>query len=207
MDRISNNWYLKVVARSKRNVKERVLQEVLKQFYRGGYYRTGIREIAAGADVALSSVYDHFASKEELAKNYLVAEEEQMLQNLKALMEHFPDINDFARAWSLAKRRDLKAGRFLGCPFAGFAYQSVDLEPEHLKQLKDISRRWLVTLREYIIFNKESGKVRQDVDPDYLARRIMVLTQGAMTMWRITRDPHYIEVLEEYWQDEMTHIQ
>ncbi len=182
------------------------MTEVMKQFYRGGYYKTGIRDIAAGAQVALSSVYDHFSSKEELAQNYLVAEEQQMLSNLRKLMEHFPDIHDFARAWTLAKRRDLKAGRFLGCPFAGFAYQSVDLQPEHIARLREISGQWVKTLKEYIVYNQKSGKIRKSVDPDYLARRIMVLTQGAMTMWRISRDSKFIEVLDEYWQDEMARI-
>ena len=34
----------------------------------------------------------------------------------------------------------------------------------------------------------------------------MVLTQGAMTMWRITRDASYIEVLDQYWKEEMQRI-
>ncbi|MEQ8352045.1 MAG: TetR/AcrR family transcriptional regulator [Leptospiraceae bacterium] len=194
------------MARSKKNVKDRVLNEALRQFYRGGYYRTGIRDIAGGADVALSSVYDHFSSKEELAQQYLIAEEEQMLQNLRLLMEHFPDINDFARAWTLAKRKDLKAGRFLGCPFAGFAYQSVDLHAIHLSQLKKISTKWIETLKDYIEANQKSGRISSSADSQYVARRIMVLTQGAMTMWRITRDASYIEVLDQYWKEEMQRI-
>jgi AcrR family transcriptional regulator len=53
------------------SVRERILQTAADLFYRQGYNLTGINQIIEEANVAKASLYQHFATKEELCAAYL----------------------------------------------------------------------------------------------------------------------------------------
>ncbi len=52
-------------------VKERVIKTASRLFYENGYSQTGINQIIAEANVAKTSMYHHFKSKEDIAVVYL----------------------------------------------------------------------------------------------------------------------------------------
>lgn len=180
----------------KDRVRGRLLRVGRDLFYRRGYYKTGVREITREARAALASFYDHFESKEGLALAYLLEEEREMRENLTKLMAAYPRPEQFFRAWIIAKKKDIRDGRFIGCPFAGFAYQSGELEDEHRESVSKIQRRWEGLLQDYIRAAAEAGYLNKDTDPRALARRIMLLYQGGVAGWRISNNRAYIEEMQ-----------
>ena len=177
-------------------LRRRLLETGRDLFYKKGYYNTGVRDIARGARTALSSFYDHFESKEDLALQYLLAEEAEMQQNLRAIMHKYPNVRDCFRAWIVAKKKDIRSGRFVGCPFAGFVYQSARLQDEHRAEITRINRNWEHLLQQYVESAIESGQLRTDTSARDLSRRILMLYQGGVAGWRLTDNVQYIKLME-----------
>jgi AcrR family transcriptional regulator len=183
--------------------RSRLLDMAGRLFYTRGYYRTGVREIVKESRAAISSFYDHFSSKEEMATAYLRDETERTLANLQAIMARYPDIRDFARAWMLAKKKDIRTGAFVGCPFAGFVYQSAELDAAHRAALAGASERWMQMLAAFISENIDRGVLAADTDPRELAGRVLVIYQGAVAMWRLSGETRYIQLMQTQIQAEL----
>ncbi|MEQ9363588.1 MAG: TetR/AcrR family transcriptional regulator [Leptospirales bacterium] len=181
----------------------RVLTRARELFYRNGYYRTGVREIIKSARAATASFYDNFGSKENLATDYLLAEETAMRENLSRLIEREPDPLKFLRLWLIAKKKDLRAGLFVGCPFAGFAYQSAEMEAEHRETLAAIMQRWESLLKDYIRAAIDRGFLRPETDPLHVTRRIILLYQGGVAAWRISGNRDYIKHMQNSIMEEI----
>src|SRR5690606_22921026 len=96
----------------------------------------------------------------------------------------------------LAKKKDLRAGRFVGCPFAGFVYQSASMDADHRKALTTINRGWEVLLGAALERAVERGHLVKTTDPVALARRVLMLYQGGVTAWRLTENRAYIDDME-----------
>lgn len=64
------------------------------------------------------------------------------LSDLQGLMDRYPDLGEFLRAWVILKEKQIRHGEFVGCPFAGFASQVMDSDPEYTEFLKDIVNKW-----------------------------------------------------------------
>ncbi len=183
--------------------RSRLLDMAGRLFYSRGYYRTGVREIVKESRAAISSFYDHFNSKEEMATAYLRDETERTLANLQAIMARYPDIRDFARAWMLAKKKDIRSGAFVGCPFAGFAYQSADLDQAHRAALSNASERWTNLLAAFVQENIDRGVLAGDANPRELAERVLLHYQGAVALWRLSGQARYIQWMERLIQEEL----
>ena len=177
-------------------VYSRVLDRAQHLFYHNGYYRTGVREIVQAARAATASFYQNFGSKEYLAVDYLLAEERAMRDNLSRLMEQEPDPGKFLRVWLVAKKKDLRDGLFVGCPFAGFAYQSAEIEKIHGETLADIMQRWESFLEDYLRNAVERDLLKPATDPRLVVRRIIMLYQGGVAAWRISRNEEYIKLMQ-----------
>ena len=178
-------------------VHARVLSRARELFYRNGYYRTGVREIIKSARAATASFYDNFGSKEGLATRYLLAEEAAMRENLARLMQAHPDPESFFRVWLIAQKKDLRDQVFVGCPFAGFAYQSAAMEPEHRATLSTITRRWEDLLKAYIERAVQEKYLGPKTDARALARRVILLYQGGIAAWRMSENRDYIKSMQE----------
>lgn len=127
-------------------VRERILNTVTRLFYDQGFLATGINQIIAEADIAKSSLYQHFRSKDELLVAYLTQAEKEWFEGLK---QFIPDQADpkaqvtalFDYRISVAKDRTLK-----GCAFVRLAYELPNLDGP----AAEVVRRYKTALRQYI---------------------------------------------------------
>ena len=55
----------------KHSVREQIVETASRLFYKQGYHATGINQIIDESDIAKASLYQHFASKEDLLVEYL----------------------------------------------------------------------------------------------------------------------------------------
>ncbi len=67
----------------KEKVRERIIRVASELFYKQGYNSTGINQIIAEADIAIGSLYNHFASKNDLLQAYLIKEEQEWFEGLE----------------------------------------------------------------------------------------------------------------------------
>jgi len=67
--------------------KERILETASRLFHRQGYNSTGINEIITEANIAKSTLYQHFASKDQLCVAFLEQRHEQWFAQLRRVVE------------------------------------------------------------------------------------------------------------------------
>lgn len=84
-------------------VRERILDTATSLFYKQGFSNTGMRQIIQESNSVAASLYDHYPSKKELGLAYLSRQEEKTLSDLQDLMDRYPDLGEFLRAWVILK--------------------------------------------------------------------------------------------------------
>jgi AcrR family transcriptional regulator len=97
------------------SARQRILDTAAKLFYSRGINNTGIDRIIADAGVAKASMYNHFASKEEIVVTYLRGIREQFalaLAKNSAVASPSYDVPFRMLKMTLAN------GDFYGCPFS-----------------------------------------------------------------------------------------
>lgn len=144
-----------------------------KLFYRDGYRAVGIDTILAEAGVAKMTLYNHFASKEDLIVAVLEKRHRDFMASMGAMVDEAPDgtakvlaVFDWLRGW-------IEGAGFNGCAFirAVAEYPSADDKPHQIAaQHKAAVIEWLIQLC------REAG-LRQ---PTALGRHLALLIEGAI---------------------------
>jgi len=97
------------------SARQRILDTAAKLFYSRGINNTGIDRIIADAGVAKASMYNHFASKEEIVATYLRGIREQF--GLELARNSITETPSYDVPFHLLKMT-LANGDFYGCPFS-----------------------------------------------------------------------------------------
>ncbi len=99
-------------------VRQQIIETASELFYRNGYNLTGINEIIKEAGIAKATLYNHFASKEDICLAYLQHKNNVFTKNIKEFVDkskkgkpqlyalfnflkEFFDQNDFNGCWCL----------------------------------------------------------------------------------------------------------
>ena len=162
------------MADSKVNTTSRILKAAYALFYRQGFNRTDMDDVADEAGVSKRTVYVHFESKDRLLA--------------EALAAHEPLAEAHTSAWADTLDTDLPAGvtrlfedlatwsrspGWVGSGYTRLALELADL-PGH--PAREIARRHKARVATCISEALARGGVR---DPDALATQIQLLIEGA----------------------------
>src|SRR6476620_4528707 len=110
--------------------RRRILETADRLFYQGGVRAVGIDRIIAEAGVAKMSLYNHFASKDDLILAVLKHREESVLSFFRTGIErHGKKGRNPLRAFFAALKDFFESPGFRGCPFQNTAVELAD--PEH----------------------------------------------------------------------------
>ena len=160
---------------STRPAREKLLSTASRLFYSRGIHAVGIDEIVARAGIAKMSLYNNFASKDELVCEYLHRQSASLLE----AFAHGAAGPGSARERLLAifdtLTNILLAPTFRGCPFIRAASELAGLRPPHpgLKVCADHKVRFRTTIRDLAA---EAGAP----DPEALSARLAVIVDGAL---------------------------
>jgi AcrR family transcriptional regulator len=80
------------------NMKEKIKSVCIELFFKKGYFATSISEIARGSGIQKSSIYYHYASKEELLFSILKTTMEDLTAYLKKNLSGITDVEMRMRA-------------------------------------------------------------------------------------------------------------
>lgn len=127
-------------------VKERIMTTACRLFYEQGYQATGINQIIDEAQIAKSSLYQHFASKELLLNEYLLTHKEQWQVEIDDFLGHLPDGKEKLLALFDFRKWRLERNHFKGCTFSRVVYELPNLN----ESSADIIRTHKNTLKTFI---------------------------------------------------------
>ncbi|MDJ0376118.1 TetR/AcrR family transcriptional regulator [Cryobacterium sp. PH31-L1] len=171
----------------------RVLDAASELFYERGIHAVGVDTIAAAAGVTKKTLYDRFGSKEALVVAYLQHRDARWREHLAAQLARVPEpgsdrvlaIFDAAISWS--GENGLK-----GCSAINARAEIGDGHDGH-PVFPEIARQkvWLLDLFGELC--REAGTI----DPRAMAKRMMLLHEGALVTVGLETFAHPLEVARD----------
>ncbi|TGK37582.1 TetR/AcrR family transcriptional regulator [Leptospira gomenensis] len=178
------------------NPYDRLMTSALDLFYHRGYAGTSTNQLIEDSGTHKASFYRYFQSKEEIALEYLKLQGENFENNLRRMMERSDSWKQFLHTWNLLLLKQVKSGKFLGCPIARFL-NSVEEHNEDFELVADrILQGWTQALVSYFESERQKGNLDPSVNCNAAARRILKLFQGSAQLFRITGKQDYFQELE-----------
>jgi AcrR family transcriptional regulator len=175
--------------RSADATRRRILNAAYLQFYRRGYGRVGVDEIAAAAKVTKRTLYYHFRSKDELLAAVLEVQISLALSTFRSWTEKLTGdpqqivdaIFDGLKTWSAKPR-------WTGSGFTRLAMELADM-PGHPARKAAHKHKTLVE-KELVDVLRKAGIA----SAENKAREIALLLEGTTSLILIHGDPRYADV-------------
>ena len=154
---------------------ERILAAADRLFYRDGIRAVGVDSVAAEAGVSKRTLYNHYATKDDLIAAYLVARFRQIVPSDAPAREQILGYFDYLES-AFARPG------YRGCPYVNAVCELSD--PKHraaaiAMQFKEQRREWL-----RVLLQRLGAK-----DADALATQLQLLVEGAVASTLVRGDP------------------
>jgi TetR/AcrR family transcriptional regulator, transcriptional repressor for nem operon len=165
-------------------VRKRLLAAGLNLIHARGFAASGVKDITDAARVPKGSFYAYFRSKEAFAAAILDAYWNDIEARLVPVLEGDGSTQDRVTRFFHALADDHEAGSFLlGCLIGNLSLElSSNSEPVRA-ELLSILERWGGALAECL----RSGDLREDLDPDEVASRLIEAWEGAALRGKLIR--------------------
>lgn len=155
------------------SVRERVLETAATLFYQEGVRAVGVDLVVERSGVAKTSLYRHFATKDDLVVAFLEREDAEYWENWESVsMQETEDAETELKAHLRAIAEHIAAPRYRGCPFLNVATEFP--APSHPARTVAM-RNKTELLHRLGVLAKRMG-VRK---PDELAAQLVLLIDGA----------------------------
>lgn len=169
--------------------RERIIAAAYELFWRVGFARTSIDNIAARSGFTKRTLYSYFRSKDDLLAAVLNYHSELAMERLRKIGDRMPGdysgmIDSFfgqLAAWAAA------TPRWSGSGFTRLVVELADL-PGH--PARAIARKAKATTESWLADRLTKARVPQ---PKARARDIMLLMEGSMALMLIHGDRSYID--------------
>jgi TetR/AcrR family transcriptional repressor of nem operon len=170
--------------------KERILERAAQLFNQQGYFGSSLSDIMHETGLEKGGIYNHFASKEQLAleafdyamgllqqrMRLALAGKLNAIDRLLAIVSYFQSIIDDPPV----------AG---GCPILNTAIEADDAQPA----LRDRARREMdslcSTIQRIIVKGIERQEIRPGVDPEVCATIFIATLEGSVMLSKLYQDP------------------
>lgn len=177
--------------------KKRIIKKAAELFYLRGFPNTHVGDIIEESHTYKKSFYQYFRDKNDLALEYLNFQEERILRNSRKLSEKFDSLDEFIVHWMNFNRKLFQGLRFAGCPFANFSIQT--LRDKHLfeERIQSFVKNWEETLIVFIKRLQSDGKLNPYSDPGKIAKKIILIYEGSVHTFLMSKDMSYLDLAEE----------
>jgi AcrR family transcriptional regulator len=180
------------MVRSAEKTRRRILDAAYELFYRKGFARVGVDEIAAAAGITKRSLYYHFDSKDQLLAAVLETYHELALARIKKWgVSLSGDLNAMLDSLFTDLSRWASKPRFTGAGFTRLVMELADL-PGH--PARAIASRHKAAVESW--FAGELAK-KGIANPKEQARQVVLLVEGATSLILIHGDRRYANAAAE----------
>lgn len=171
--------------------RERILAQAAGLFNQQGYFGASLADIMHETGLEKGGIYNHFASKEQLALeafDYAVSILDRRLRLALAGKTHAVDrlLATLSYFQSYAEEDPPLAG---GCPILNTAIEADDAHPALRARARSAMDTLRSTIQRIITKGIARQEIRPDVDADTFATLLIATLEGALMMTRLYNDP------------------
>ncbi len=170
--------------------RRRILEQAAPLLNRHGFQNAPVSEIMRATGLQKGGLYNHFASKEELALAAFDMIMERILARLYAVHARHtsPLAQLMAHIEAVGLSDPVVDG---GCPIANSMVESDDANPALRERVATLLARWRRYLTQVIASGIAQGEIRPDVNPDEFATYLIGSLEGAQLMSQFYGDRSY----------------
>lgn len=181
---------------NEKSPRERLLESANALLYEKGYDTVSVNEIIEASNTHKASFYRYFASKDELGILYLRSQGAQIQEGWVGLMQKTPSPEKFIELWVSLLKRQVRSGKFFGCPLARF--MSSESKPTQSTNIaKEILESWKQTLEEYFETYKKTNILPSQFPSKEKAEKLLKIYQANSQFYVMTRDSKYFDEMKE----------
>lgn len=159
--------------------RDHLLDTAIRLFNRYGYHATGVDRLMEETGIAKTTLYRHFASKEDLIVAALAKVDEQARDEMRAYVE---DASDDPRERVLATFGQLdiwlRDAEFKGCPFMAAAGEYGSAKDPVFQQVR-------LHKRLYLAYFEELVRAARIAEPKVVSQQIVMLHEGAIAFAQV----------------------
>lgn len=174
--------------KTQRTTRDRILDAANKLFYGEGIRAVSVDAVAEKAGITKKTLYYHFKSKDDLVTEYLVSRDQP---NLEAFATWFDEAEgsaaDKTAAIFLRVASNGRHPKWKGCGFIRTAAELANM-PGHPAVVVGAKHK-----KTFEAWLSERYTLAGLMEPEVLARRVVLLMEGAFSTMLIHRDPAYAE--------------
>jgi AcrR family transcriptional regulator len=173
--------------------KEMILARAATVFNRQGYFGARLDDIRRATGLEKGGIYNHFASKEDLALqafDYSVGlVRQRFAQALEGKRHAAERLLAIVGVFHDTIENPVVPG---GCPLLNTAVEADDAHPELRARARATMDDWYGLVRRIVARGVERGELRADADPDAVATLLIATLEGAIMMSKLYSDSAYI---------------
>jgi AcrR family transcriptional regulator len=168
--------------------RDRILDAANKLFYGEGIRAVSVDAVAEKAGITKKTLYYHFKSKDDLVTEYLISRDQP---NLEAFATWFDEAEgstaDKTVAIFLRVAENARHPKWKGCGFIRTAAELANM-PGHPAVVVGAKHK-----KKFEVWLAQRYELAGVKEPEVLARRVVLLMEGAFSTMLIHRDPAYAE--------------
>lgn len=182
--------------------REKVVERAAQLFSRKGYFGSSLSDLAQETGLGKSGLYNHFASKDELALaafDYSVGE---VSRRIATALEGKNNAVERLRAL-ITVFQNLIEDPFLegGCPILNTAVESDDAHPALRDRTRLAVDDWQKLLIKIVRRGIENKELRPDTDPVTFATVFISTLEGGIMLSKLYADSAYIQRAVQHISD------
>jgi AcrR family transcriptional regulator len=179
--------------------KNRIIQQAADLFNQQGYAGSSMSDIMAATGLKKGGIYNHFASKDELAIaafDFAVQQVSQRyIQALKGKQGAIPCLQAIVHTFSTAPEEVSLKG---GCPLLNTAIESDDTHPALRERTQRAMSRWRNLIHQVVQQGIEAGEIQPTVNPDAVATILISTLEGSLMMTKLYGDRIHLQRAKEH---------
>ncbi|MBE3559863.1 MAG: TetR/AcrR family transcriptional regulator [Ktedonobacteraceae bacterium] len=199
--------------------RQMILERVAPLFNCQGYFGASLSDIMQQTGLEKGGIYNHFASKEQLALeafDYAIARVRQVTRQALSDKKHAVErLYALISVFTAMIEDPPVAG---GCPILNTAIEADDAQPALRARARHAMDEWFVTMRRILTKGIARHEIRPDVDIEAFATLFVATLEGGIMLSKLYGDPiyvrrcatyltHYIETQLRAEQDQQTQIE
>lgn len=192
--------------KNKNKTKERILKVAMELIYERGFNNTSVQDILDKCKLTKPAFYYYFPSKDHLGIEYLSKQEELNQEFLRTLMNSSKTPEDFVTKWVNVIKKWSKVKKYSGCPFVNFLNQLDISNTKFNAKFKEIELNWKFVYVEYLSSLSEKGLIDKHTDLEKAARKMALIYEGSINLWKMSRDIKYLDFMGEELKELMNSI-
>ncbi len=171
-------------------VKQHIIETASDLFYRKGYNLTGVNEIIKEAGIAKATLYNHFASKEDICLAYLKFRNDTFIKDIKAFVNDAQKGKDqlYALFHFLVTFFDQKD--FNGCWCLNTVAEIPNENEKIRKEIQKQKEEFIHFIKELVVYNYNQN---EDLENNLLARKIYLVYESSISESKLHQSKWPIE--------------